>query len=388
MMICSLLAAAVLFAGDPPARREMLPHPSVFRMANQARAIVEGQANGKGVVTITKRWLVQPGDQIGATIAVPSLVSMSKMPGPLARIAGAVPIQPVAVLLFLQDNPKGNTWVPMHLIGKAARGVIWETKAAPWGYTQTMNPGPYSLRQWQFFEGERQVEATMNRVRTLVAAGVTARGKWQQTLAIGDPIQRANALANWFSPETSPDGKWWRERVWPDLQKASADLGEVMVKPLTRIVKASTSPHAVATAADALGRLGPRARDGAPALIARLRDLSGAEPIFLVRALRRLADPRAQDVLRDLVAHKDLPVAMEAAIALHASGGDGAVEMLVERMPAVIDARHQLGVVSQMLEFVHDHQPELAEKLVVNRYLDCRQLMMRRPWLRRIRDRE
>ena len=388
MTICSLLAAAVLFAGDPPVRWEMLPHPSVFRMAGQARAIVEGQANGKGVVTITKRWFVQPGDQIGATISVPSLAEMSKAPGPLARIAGAVPIQPVAVLLFLKANPKGDVWVPLHLIGKAARGVIWETKAAPWGYSQSINPGPYALRQWQFVQNNRQVAASMKQVRAMVAAGVAARDRWQRALAIVDPVARANALGKWFSPETSPDGKWWRERVWPDLLKASDQLGEVMVKPLARIVKASSAPPAVAAAADGLGRLGHRARAGAPALIARLRDLRGAEPIFLVRALHRLADPRATNVLRDMVAHKDLFVAMEAAIALHASGGKGAVEMLVARMPDAIDTPEQLGVVSQMLQFVHRHQPELAEKLVVDRFLDCGQLLMQRPWLRRIRDRK
>lgn len=67
---------------DPPPSSklpwEMLPHSSVHRMANQARAIVEGTATAKGVVTVTKRYWVRPGDEVAATISVPSRAGLPK----------------------------------------------------------------------------------------------------------------------------------------------------------------------------------------------------------------------------------------------------------------------------------------------------------------------
>ncbi|MFT4842249.1 MAG: hypothetical protein ACI8UD_001301 [Planctomycetota bacterium] len=65
----------------PPASKlpwEILPHASGHRMANQARAIVEGTATAKGVVTVTKRYWVRPGDEVAATISVPSRAGLPK----------------------------------------------------------------------------------------------------------------------------------------------------------------------------------------------------------------------------------------------------------------------------------------------------------------------
>ena len=62
---------------DPPPRMhqprwEMLPQPSAYRKANEAVAIVEGTATAKGVVTVTKRFWVDPGQKVADTITVPS----------------------------------------------------------------------------------------------------------------------------------------------------------------------------------------------------------------------------------------------------------------------------------------------------------------------------
>jgi HEAT repeat protein len=168
--------------------------------------------------------------------------------------------------------------------------------------------------------------------------------------------------------------------------KASGDVGEVIVKPLAHVVQVGAEERAVVAAADALSRFAGRAQKATPALIARLRDLRGVKPIFLLRALERLADPRAAHVLRDYVAHEDLFVATAAAKALKASGGKDVVDLLVQRLPKEIESHEMLGAVAAILEVIHGMQPLVAERLVVERFLGNDQLMKQRTWLRRLRD--
>jgi len=368
------IAALAIIPFAPPLP-EMLPHPSAYRMTSQARAVVEGTLAENGVVSITERYWVRPGDKIGAAITVPALRGIDK-----------AKLRPDSVVLFLADNPRGDVWGPMHNLGGAARGVIWLEGEAAWGYGQKMNPGGYSLMRWGFGWGRERVEATAKTLRQEVRNGVVARKQWQATLRVKDPVERAAGLVRWFGPKTSPDGKRWRERLWPELMQACDVVGEPIVKPLARIVQVGADPDVVVAAGDALARLGRTGQAAVPAFIARLRDPRGVKPIFLVRSLRSLSDPRAVDVLRDYVAHEDLFVAVAAAKALHASGAKDVVALLAPRVPKTIDDAPTLSVVASMLEVIHDLEPAVAERLVVERFLDHGQLMMQRPWLRRLRD--
>ncbi len=388
---CLLVSAPAL---DPPPRMhqpcwEMLPQPSAYRMANEAVAIVEGTATAKGVVTVTKRFWVGPGQKVADTITVPSLAAMPKTVFVLglAGPGAGQPIEPDSVLLFLAKNPNGDEWLPLHLYGKAARGVIWFAKEASLGYAQVINPGGYSLTQWQLGNGPRRVVARPKDVRAVVAQGVAARKQWRAVLDIQDKQKRADALLRWIDPATSPDGDAWQERLWPDWLRASDELGEAMVRPLARIVQVGDNAQTVVTAADALSRLGEKARDAVPSLVARLRDLRGVQPIYLVRALKNFADVRAADVLRDYIAHQDPFVAIAAARGLHHAGAPGVAELLEARMPKEIVDRVALSAVAGMLEVIHDLDPLRAERLVEKHFLDDDQLMMQRPWLRQIRDR-
>lgn len=379
-------SAAVRVAPGP---WEMMPHPSVFRMAGQARAIVEGTATAKGIVTVTKRHLVRDGDRVADEIQVPSLATMPKAARPLGALngLGRQPIKIESVLLFLERREQGGEWVPMHLIGKAARGVLWFEKGAVWGYAQSMNPGAYVLSRWVFHRGKQTVNATPKEVRAALAAGLAGRDRWRRMLAIEDATERAAALMKWFDPAISPDGEWWRERLWPDAGRACDQLGEAVVKPLAKLVQAG-SAEAASAAADALWRQGKRARPAVPSFIARLRDPRGVDAILLLRVLGRLDDPRAADVLRDHVSHRDPFAAIEAAKGLQRLGGQGVVDLLVARLPTEIDDAVTLSVVANMLEVIHDIEPRRAVALVERHFLDCGQLMMQRRWLREIRDRK
>lgn len=370
----AVLSSAAFVAG-PPGLPEMLPHPTAYRMANQARAVVEGTVDKDGVVTITERFWVKPGDQLGAKIRVPALRNIDK---------GKV--RPDSVVLFLDGDPQDGAWQPMHCIGKGARGVIWLAGKLAWGYGQRINPGGYTVTRWGNGWGRQRVDVSPQQLRQELRAGVVARKQWNAVAAIEDPGERAAALVRWFDPATSPDGERWRERMWPDLQQAVDAVGAPIVKPLARMVKIAADPEVVVAAGDALARLGRTAQPATPAFIARLRDLRGVQPIFLVRSLRNLCDPRAADVLRDYIAHEDLFVATAAAKALHAAGGRDVVERLVPRVPKAIDSPQTLSVVSSMLEVIHDLDPKTGERLVIERFLAEPQLMMQRPWLRRIRD--
>ena len=85
---------------------------------------------------------------------------------------------------------------------------------------------------------------------------------------------------------------------------------------------------------------------------------------------------------------EDLFFVAEAAKALLACGGpaDEVVRRLLPRLPETLDDSRSVSAAAGLLEIVHNHDPRAAERIVVERYLDCGQLMMQRRWLRRLRD--
>lgn len=390
LSLLALSTAAVASAGPLARPFEILPHPTIYRMANVACAVVEGTVGDGDAVTITRRHFVAPGLELGERIDVRGLTHMPRQ-RPAVAIGGKLEVEPEVVLLFLEKRAANGAWVALHHLGNAARGVLWiDTGGKVFGYGQPINPGAYVLERWRcrdlLLRGVA-AEADAKLVRDRIAQGLVGRASWQRTLAIVDPAERAAALAKWLSPDTSPDGAHWHERLWPDVMQACGELGAAMVRPLAQLLRAAGDPTAAGYAADALTRLDQVAlHDAVPDVIARLRDPRGLAPIRLVRVLRRAADPRAAAVLRDHVGNGDLFVACEAAEALFASGGADAVELLRKRLPPGIDDAAQRGAVASMLVFLHEHDPERTEAVVVARYLDDDQLMMQRPWLRRLRD--
>ena len=387
--VLSFALAAAMAPVEPPPR-EMLPHPSAFRMACTADAVVEATLGDGGSVTIVTRHFVrdaQPGEMaVGATVEVPQLADLPQRVFNIGGVPGpAQDLEPDRVVLFLLRGAGPGQWVPMLHIGDGARGVLWLQGDEVYGYGQFLNPGSYVLLRWHLQSGQQRIAAKPKHIRAAVAKAAVARIAWRDALRIRDREQRAAAVAKWFSPTTSPDGAWWQERVAADLRRVVGDLGELMAKPLGHIVQVDESADAVDAAAHAIGRIGTAARQATPALIARLRAPRGARRIALVEALERLADPRAQDVLRDAVGHPDPFVAAAAGAALHASGGADAARLLVERMPEGLDEVHTVAAVDALLAALRAIAPGQAVRIVRDRFLDVDELVQMRAWMRRLR---
>ncbi len=378
-MRCQLLLLTL--AAMPGGRFAIKPHPSPFRMANEATAIVEGTAAANGTVTVTKTWFAAAGESIGATIDVPSLPRASKVPFDFGPPGPA--IEPDAVLLFLERNEDG-AWEPLlYFDGDNARGIVWFVKERAYDYAQLINPGPYELRAMVRDEGEQKVPASPDDARKQVVAGLAARAEWAATLAIGDPDRRARAIVDWIGAQC-PDGAHWYERVWGDLTPALRAVGTKALPHLARVVATHAEADAVAVACRAIAALEDQAKDAVPSLVARLRDLRGAAAVEMVRALAAIGDPRATAVLLDQLDDPKGWFVKEVTIALHRSGATSFVDRIVSRLPATAAEAESVRWLADMLDAVHEVDAALAERIVRERYLGCAELLTDQYWLRRM----
>jgi hypothetical protein len=358
------------------------PHPSFFRMANEAALVIEGTAAADGTVAVTKNWFAAPGEVVGATVAVPTLPLVSKVPFTFGQ--KSEPIVPDAVLLFLV-RAKDGTWEPLLRIdGDNPRGIVWFVGDGVFEYVQMINPGPYELRRAEHFEAKARLLTRPDEVRQQVAAGLVARGKWAEVKAIADADARARELVGWIGSQ-SPDGQHWYERVWADLGPAIRAEGRRAVPFLAKVVATHAEADAVSVACRSLLELGSDARDAVPGLIARLRDLRGASPADMVRALSSIPDERAIPVLLDLLDAKDGWLVEDVAIALKRAGATGFVDRIVQRIPRTNDEAESITWLADMLDAVREVDAALAEKIVRERFLDDAKLNAERQWVRQLR---
>ncbi len=374
-------AVLLLLPFVAPAPVGMKPHPSVFRMANEAVVVVEGTAAADGTVTVTKNWFTAAGETVGATISVPTLPLASRKP--FAFGLKNDPIVPDAVLLFLV-RAKDGTWEPLLRIdGDNPRGIVWFEGDRVFEYTQMINPGPYELCRADHQDEKVKLLTKPEEVRQQVAAGLVARAQWGKVRAIADGETRTRELVGWIGSQ-APDGKHWYERVWADLGPAIKAEGVRAVPFLAKVVATHDEADAVSTACRLLLDLGPEARDAVPSLIARLRDLRGAAPVDMVRALQAIPDKRAIAVLLDQLEAKDGWMVEEVAIALHRSGASGFVDRIVSRIPPTVDEADSIQWLADMLDAVREVDATLAERIVRERFFGDAKLCAERQWIRQL----
>jgi len=372
--VCWWLLAVAPFA--------IKPHPTPFRMANEATVVVEGTAALDGTVSVTRTWFAAPGVTVGATIVVPALAGASRRPfsfGPRQEPA----IAPDTVVLFLVRGADGSFEPLLRIDGDNARGIVWFEGEKVFDYAQPINPGPYELVRAQHVDGAQPVATTPADVRAQVRDGLVARAKWAATLAIADADERARAVVGWIGSQ-SPDGSFWSERVWADLEPAIEALGPRAVPHVARVVATHAEPDAVATACRVLRKAGDAGRGAVPALIGRLRDLRGAEAIHLVRGLGLFADERSIPVLLDQLDAPDGCFVAEVAGVLQRAGATGFVDRIVARIPTAVDEAPSIDWLAGMLDAVHAVDPERARRLVRDRFADCGPLREKRPWIDRL----
>ncbi|MFO1078142.1 MAG: hypothetical protein U1E73_10520 [Planctomycetota bacterium] len=378
----AICALALLFGSAPQPVASIKPHPSVYRMANEAAWIVEGKLLPDGGVEVVTRHFAAAAVGAEERVEVRGLATMSRTPFDFGK--ANAPITPDRVLLFLVPAAAGG-FEPLHLLEGAARGVLWFCGDDVYGYHQFINPGPYELGRWNDVEDGKVVgRATPDGIRAELRAGLAARERWQATLAIADPVQRAIAVVRWFSPATSPDARRWFERAWPDLREQAKVLGAPIVMPLARLVATDADGDAVGFALSVLGDLGEHARPAVPMVVARLRQPGAARPFDLVRALSAFGDERAIAVLRDGMVTENDQLAAETGRALHRCGDLEAAVRIVRRLPAQVDGDHPAAGVIELLDALHDVAPERAVALYRERFAGEPEFKTARRWLREL----
>ncbi len=377
LLSCGLFAVAAF-----PALPSIKPHPSAYRMANEAVCIVEGRVVAADTVVVVQRHFVSPSVQVPDRLVVRGLSAMSLRPFEFGQVNEAV--EPDRVLLFLDVDDAGG-FVPLYLLEGTARGVLWLCGEQVFGYRQFINPGCYELAPWpHVVAGKVDGDATPAHVRAEIEQGLVARASWQATLAIDDVQARAAAVARWCSPATSPDGWRWQERCWPDLREQGRRLGEPLVAPLARLVATEADASAVGFALSLLADMGERARAAAPMAIARLRGPGAANRVELVRALAAFRDPRAIDVLRDHLADEDDFLAAEVALGLLRCGDPQAGDRVAARVPTFVDDDHPEAGVVALLDALHEIDAERAVALYHARFGAVKEMRTARRWLREL----
>ena len=272
------VVACVLAATSAPASADLIPRPSLARMCLHADAIVEARVDGPRHVTVTRVFLAGPAAvSEGEQLEVPELAGLSMQP---ALSAGASPIEPTAVVLFLDTGPLGG-W---RVIGRSdqegsagAAGVYWLEGDVVSGYYQVMNPGPLALSR-----GSADLPATRAELATRIGEGLAQRRRWLEVVELPTK-KRAPLVLAYTLPRTAPRGFRADMLDHRDLRRALVGLGPALVPAAIRFLDGAGPTDDVGTVVVALMDLGPPAAAAAPAL-ERLRARTTATPLAWIDA--------------------------------------------------------------------------------------------------------
>lgn len=201
---CTILVACVFVTIAVGAKAAEIPRPSIVAMCEQADAVVECTQEGDGTFNVSHVFKLRAGSTIGRVIEVPYFVDHPPVfwnSGGSLKEAKPLPVD--RVLLFLQRT-KSSEWAPLGEAVGGALGVVWMDGEQAYWYVQFWNPG--GLRLWRREEGAPLSRGLIVHDDPLeeVKIGVVDSQRWQGTLAVAGPEERADALARYLIKRTSP----------------------------------------------------------------------------------------------------------------------------------------------------------------------------------------
>ena len=296
------LTILVGFTPAVPATASLFPHYSVDKMCHMAEVIVEGTYVGTGRVQIQRLYTGSPPvPKESAIIEVPALeqhtleIGERFTPGP-----GRLLVTRQVVLFLKSVNDK---WTPLATIGHGSCGVIWYDEEACYRYFQFVNPGPYGLKKSDANHPSPDVPGSIAQVRQEIAEGLANAREWRRTLAIADKSAKAEALARYLLPSTSPKGDKGTHRysVLTELRP----LGRDAVPALIQVLRNAPENENVDTVVFTLKAIGPPAAAALPELIALLTQPKRASKDLVLCALRATDDPRAEAYLAPKTTRND-----------------------------------------------------------------------------------
>jgi HEAT repeat protein len=264
------------------------------------------------------------------------------------------------MLAHKEAKVRAQAVVALHQLGPAAAPVVDALRAvmkdddpqiAFWATSAVcrLDPKPDNVASLAGYLGDRDPLVRQDAARALGQFGAASKPvSARLTTAMTDPdgmVRLAAAVAAWkidSNPAALQTAAGLLRSPDPEVRSQATvviggDFG-TDAKPLVPdLVKCLFDPYSAvrSAAAEALGRVGPGAKDAAPALLALL---DGDEPAFVQSAACEalgLVEPADKDaivaVLKKKLDHPDPLTRVHAALALYLVGGDKAGEKEADR---------------------------------------------------------
>ena len=340
----TLAAIALGCAAPRISQADTYPNADAYGDAADVDLIVEARWVGEDRVAVVRTlFAAVPLPNDVRELTVEGLSRHDRRLEGFADSAAARTLETSDVVLLLDRSKDGTAWRPHNLILETegasrrstggATGTFWLKDDAVWCYVQTRNPGPFVLHPWPAW-GKSQ--ATPQRLREEIAAGVAARREWEADLAIPDAAERASRLLRWLRPSTSPDDARHTRRRH-GVREVMAKIGRPAVPALVRALDPVWGKDAREVALLALADLKSAAVEATPSLLVVATTPGDLALSYIAYALRYAGDERAIRPLRDLLAQaalSDGELLRHAAFGLVEHRDPEAATRIASRLPA------------------------------------------------------
>lgn len=301
---------------------ESLPQYSVDALCDEAEAIIEGVWLGEDNVRINKVYKTSMLLKQESTAVEVSRLNLHRKTVGDAVFLPERPLETRKLVLFLVREKKTGKWESIFTINAEGRcgscGLFWFDDSTCYGYQQMMNPGPYVLITAKDSENSvQQIPKTVQEFRKEIEIGLANSREWRRSLAIEDPVQRAQSLSRYLLRSSSPKGDkgTYREAVRNPL----AALGKDAVPVLIQVLRTAPAGERLDTAVLSLLDIGPPAAQALPELHALLAQPDRAYPHYVLGALGSTGDTRAVSDLQEYLKSDDgrlAQIAREALVTL------------------------------------------------------------------------
>jgi hypothetical protein len=388
MRLSTILATvAVTLALALPAAAEIYPRPTVDDMCGSASLIVEGRYEGEGIVRLARTYARPaelPAD--AETIHVPGLDILRLDVGPIWEEERRT-IEPSSVVLFLEPAA-GGTWEPLHLIRArsddsrtaGSAGVVWIAEGRCHGYSQSIRPGPYDLVV-RTETTQLWLPADVESLRDAIAVGLRGAETWRQALALPDATERAERLAGYLAPETSPDGE--RTTRLYAVKEPLAACGADAVAPLQAVLRKRPPVGWLTVAVETAGLLGRAAAPLVADIAPHVTSENGGLAQAAIGALGRSGSADALPALRSCLDDERFWVVEVTAKSLARLGDRASFDRIAARLPETPQA-DRAGLVSDVLLHLDALDPERARPLL-DRYIEMPEMRSTVRFLRSVR---
>ena len=355
----------LLWCLAPAARAGMLLRKTVQQMCFTSDWIVSGMHLGGGKVRVDKLFHASlPLGEKTKLIEVPSIPKHSKVIDGIFRAnKDAAPIATNRVVLFLTQG-KDGALAPSDMIGEGSQGLFWYDDEACYGYTQVMNPGPYTLMQSRPGKSQGRIPAGKAEMWKQIQVGLELRSQWEAIEAVEDPAERARRMAAYLLPHTAPEG--YAQAL--DLRRFIGKIGPEAVPPLIAVLEKARPEEDLNTTLLTLldiGSVHPGSlRPAVPALCELFGKRGTYSLYYLLSPVTAAGDPRAIPYVRPMLEQEGKQVRGQAARALAAMKDQESFDGIAALIEESTDPADRTGYTLELARSLFELDPVRARPII------------------------